>query len=280
MRLSWGPGFAVLFLLPLPTRAASGDPSVNSSCWNDAWVTQRYSPDPANAPNQASDCKIPGQQNIDDLADPMNAAAMQALADKCKSLHPGDTYAEIRCAATAADVWVDQSQCYGGGNCGPLPINGPGALRTRCRDHERAFRQIMSDMNLPGVSVGVTCVYGTIYDPVYQANFSGHILNTVTVTGADGKQYTYMVDVGYDPGMLTPKDGDPSCSYAKDHPDSPLPGQQAPAPPSFLGVTLPPWLSFLGGTERPGANVKRDAATRPATSGAASPEGEPAGTTR
>jgi hypothetical protein len=53
------------------------------------------------------------------------------------------------------------------------------------------FEMVFADLGIQGADAGTLVI-------------QAHIVNKVTVTGADGRPYTYILDTGWDPGNLYP----------------------------------------------------------------------------
>jgi hypothetical protein len=161
------------------------------------------------------------------------------LAAGCRAAFPGDSWGQIGCASQAVEMFLEHHTLDEG-------------LRSPCRSHARAFKEVVDQLDLPGVHVSYLAM-------------PGHVLNRLFVTTPTGQVFQYAIDVGWNEDRVYPhneaarrwhdRNGDGKTDF-KGLPPLPVRGQTID-------------YSFRPAAPSSGANVSRDSATNGA-SGAAS----------
>jgi hypothetical protein len=103
------------------------------------------------------------------------------IAHQCKQLNPDLVWAQITCAAKSVKASLKK-------------FKWPNSS-TACRAHAEAFREVFLELNIPRSDVGF-----------YDANSTAgpHVVNRITVTDKNGRPFSYVFDIGWDPDRIFP----------------------------------------------------------------------------
>lgn len=104
------------------------------------------------------------------------------IAQQCKLLNPDRPWEQISCAMKSVNTTFKR-------------FKWPNSTSS-CRAHAEAFREVFQALDIPRSNVGYFEGSTTTGDT--------HVVNRITLTDKNGRPFSYVVDVGWDPDQIFP----------------------------------------------------------------------------